>query len=139
MRRDILKSLLISVGLLWAFVAPTAYAMHDEIPRMSIEELKNLIDQKADIVILDAQLKNIYDKGHINGARSLPWKEDLSQEDVRSLPKDKLIVVYCECGPGEADSSDVAAQLLELGFANVKVLADPAFRGWKKAGYPVEK
>ena len=46
------------------------------------------------------------------------------------------LVVEPQCG--EADGSDLATQLIGLGFANVKVLRDPAIGGWKKAGYPLE-
>jgi rhodanese-related sulfurtransferase len=116
-----------------------AYAAHDEVPRISVEETKKLVDSKASIVILDTQLKSIYDKGHISGAINFPWKQQITSEDARKLPKDKLIITYCDCGPGESDSSDLAAQLLDLGFPDVKVLADPSIRGWIKAGYPVEK
>jgi len=140
MWRKTLQSLFIAIGSIWFFFASVAvFAGHDEIHRIQISDLKKIMDQKADIVIVDAQLKSIYDSGHIRGARSLPWKADLSEQDVQNLPKDKLIVVYCDCGPGEADSSDVAAQLVELGFSNVKVLGDPSIHGWKKAGYPIEK
>jgi len=113
-------------------------AAHPEIPRITLEELKGLIEQKADVVIIDAQLKEIYDRGHIKGARSLPWKAEITEADVKDIPKDKLIVTYCDCGPGESDSADVAAQLINLGYSNVKVLADPSIRGWKKAGYPMD-
>jgi rhodanese-related sulfurtransferase len=137
---DCLKKILIVGTVLLTFlISAVAYAGHDEIPRIPIDDLKKMIDQKADIVILDAQLKEIYDSGHIKGALSLPWKQELTFEDTASLPKNKLIVVYCDCGPGETDSSDVAFQLTGLGFDNVKILADPSVRGWKKAGYPMEK
>ena len=69
----------------------------------------------------------------IRGART----HNLCNLDL-SLPRDKLIVTYCNCGPGDADSANVAEQFLELGFSNVKVLADPSIRGWKQAGYPLE-
>jgi rhodanese-related sulfurtransferase len=116
------------------------FASHDEIPRIPIEDLKKLIDEKADIVIYDAQIKDIFDKGHIKGAVSFPWKQALEDSDIRLLPKgkDTFIITYCDCGPGETDSSDLAAQLIELGYTNVKILKDPSIRGWKKAGYPVE-
>jgi len=130
--------LIVFVALL-AAGAGVAYAGHDEIARIPIDDLKKMMDQKADIVILDAQLKEIYDSGHIKGALSLPWKQELTTEDTTKLPRTKLIVVYCDCGPGETDSSDVAFQLIGLGFDNVKILADPSVRGWKKAGYPMEK
>jgi rhodanese-related sulfurtransferase len=112
--------------------------VHPEIPRISIDELKKLIDAKAEVIILDAQLKGIYDKGHIKGALSFPWKSDVSDTDVEKYDKDKLIVIYCDCGPGAADSSDLSAQFIELGFTNVKILQNPSIRGWKQAGYPME-
>ncbi|MDD5168098.1 MAG: rhodanese-like domain-containing protein [Syntrophales bacterium] len=126
-------------GILCLFmIASVSVAGHPEISRISIDELKKLMDAKADVIILDVQLKEQYDKGHIRGALSLPWKAEVTDTDVEGLAKDKLIVTYCDCGPGEADSSDLANQLLGLGFANVKVLADPAIRGWKKAAYPMQ-
>lgn len=112
---------------------------HKDIPRITIEELKQKMDDGDDILVLDAQPKAIYDKGHIRGALSVPWAAKLTQWDVRRIHRDKMIIVYCDCGPGEADSSDLAAQLREMGFNNVKVLADPSIRGWIRAGYPIEK
>ena len=90
------------------------------------------------MLILDTQPKAVFDKGHIKGAVSFPYKKRITPQDTAGLPHDRLIVAYCDCGPGEADSATMAAQLVELGFANVKVLADPSVRGWKKAGYPME-
>lgn len=138
MRRGFAKVMFFVFGLLWALGASAAYAGHPDIPRITNDELKALIEKKADIVILDAQLKSIYDTGHIKGAISFPWKADLTESDVSELPKDKLVVTYCDCGPGETDSSDLAFQLLGLGFTDVKILLNPAIRGWKKSGYPLE-
>ena len=70
---------------------------------------------------------------------SLPWKSQIALEDVWSLPEDRPIVTYCDCGPGEADSSSVASQLFQSGYKNVKVLKDPSVKGWKESGYPMEK
>jgi len=111
---------------------------HKEIPRITIEELRKKMESGADIVVLDARPKAMYDEGHIKGALSFPWALKITQGDVRQLPRDRMIIIYCDCGPGESDSVDLAAQLIEIGF-NVKVLADPSIRGWIKAGYPVEK
>lgn len=132
------KVLSIVACLLCLLIVSVSFAGHPEIPRITVDELKKLIDAKSDVIVLDVQLKDIYDKGHIKGAMSFPWKAEINDGDVEKLTKDKLIVTYCDCGPGEADSSDLANQLIGLGFANVKVLKDPAIRGWKKAGYPVE-
>ena len=123
-------------ALLCAFVCQ-AFAQID-IPRITIDELKAMIDGGANPVILDTQPRAVYGKGHIKGAVSFPWKARIQAQDAAGLPHDKPIVTYCDCGPGESDSASVAAQLAELGFSNVKVLKDPAIRGWKKAGYPME-
>ena len=109
-----------------------------EIPRITIQELKGMLDEGTGVVILDTQPKTVYEKGHIKGAISFPWKARIAAQDVAGLPLNKPIVTYCDCGPGESDSASVAAQLVELGFSNVKVLKDPAIRGWKQAGYPME-
>ena len=110
----------------------------DEVPRISLEELKELMDSGADVVILDCQPRSVYEQGHIKGAISLPWAPEIDEEEVWMLPWDKPIITYCDCGPGEADSADVALQLIRKGFDDVKVLADPSIRGWMEAGYPME-
>jgi rhodanese-related sulfurtransferase len=114
-------------------------AMQADVPRISIQELKKMMDEKTPVTIIDVQPKDIYEMGHIKGAISLPWKSQIALEDVWSLPSDQLIVTYCDCGPGESDSASVAAQLFQFGYDNVKVLGDPSIRGWKELNYPIEK
>jgi hydroxyacylglutathione hydrolase len=127
---------ILTIFLLTGTVRAAAQA---DVPRISIQELKAMLDNGTPVTIIDAQPESIYAEGHIKGAVSLPWKSQLDLEDVWSLPNDKPIVTYCDCGPGESDSADVAAQLIEMGFDDVKVLKDPAIHGWKEAGYPIEK
>ena len=114
------------------------HTAHDEMPRISIHELKELVDENADVVILDAQQKKAYAQGHIHGAINFPWKQQITPIDARFLPRDKPIVVYCDCGSKDTDSSEVAAQLAALGFEDVRVLTDPSIKGWMEAGYPME-
>lgn len=109
-----------------------------DVPRITIQELKEMIDEGTEVTIIDTQPQAIYAMGHIKGAVSLPWKSQIALEDVWSLASDVPVVTYCDCGPGEADSADMAAQLIRMGFDNVKALKDPSIRGWKKAGYPIE-
>ena len=114
------------------------YAPAQDMPRISIKELKDMMDKKTPVTIIDVQPKEIYAEGHIKGAISLPASKRIALEDVWSIPSDQLVVTYCDCGPGEADSADAAAQLFLFGY-DVKVLSDPSIKGWKKAGYPLEK
>ena len=78
------------------------------------------MDKGEEITVIDTQPKNIYDKGHIKGAVSIPWKSQLALEDVWALPSGIPIVTYCACGPGEADSADFARQLMKMGYNDVK-------------------
>jgi rhodanese-related sulfurtransferase len=114
-------------------------AIQTDVPRISIQELKALIDSSSPVTIVDVRPKDIYATEHIKDAISLPYKSQIELEDVMALPEDRLIVVYCDCGPGESDSSDIAGQLKVFGYENVKVLKDPSIKGWRTAGYPMKK
>jgi hypothetical protein len=64
-------------------------------PRMSVEDFKKLYDDAANRpVILDVRSKQAYDEGHIEGAISFPEAEVDAR--IAELPKDKLIVAYCQ-------------------------------------------
>ncbi len=115
-----------------------SFAASDEVARITIVELKKMMDHKADVTILDVQPKSAFDRGHIKGAISIPWTPKLNRTQTAVLPKEKPVVVYCDCGPGESDSANIAERLLDFGFKDVKVLKDPAIRGWKDAGYPMQ-
>jgi rhodanese-related sulfurtransferase len=132
-------ALLLCLVITSLLIVSVCAAMQAKIPRISIQELKKMIDQGAEVTIIDVQPKAIYDKGHIKGAISIPWKSQIALEDVWSLPSDKPIVTYCACGPGESDSANIASQLIRMGYDDVKVLKDPSIQGWKEAGYPIEK
>ena len=120
-------------------IAAVYVAAQADIPRISIQELKGMMDKGTPVTIIDVQPAGIYAKGHIKGAISLPASERIKLEDIWELPSDQLIVTYCDCGPGETDSADAAAQLAKFGYDDVKVLADPSIKGWQAAKYPLEK
>ena len=128
-----------TILLVWFIVVDINAAAQGNVPRISIQELKKMMDAGKPVTIIDVQPKDVYKAGHIKGAISIPWKSQIALEDVFNLPTEKPVVTYCDCGPGEADSSDVASQLLQMGFDDVKVLGDPSIKGWKAAGYPMEK
>ena len=130
---------LLSLWTVLSVVSPIYAAMQGDVPRINIQELKKMLDDGTPVTIIDVQPKDIHEKEYIKGAISIPWKSQIALEDVWSLPNDQLTVTYCDCGPGESDSADVANQLLNFGFDNVKVLKDPSIRGWKELKYPMEK
>jgi len=108
--------------LLVGIILTAVSAAAQSVPRIGIQELKKMMDAGKPVTIIDVQPKDVYKAGHIKGAVSIPWKSQIALEDVFNLPTERPVVTYCDCGPGEADSSDVASQLFQMGFDDVKVL-----------------
>jgi 3-mercaptopyruvate sulfurtransferase SseA len=108
-----------------------------DVPRISKEELKALMESGADIVIVDNNIPELYNAGHIKGAISLPWSENVIEDENFAIPYGKTVVTYCDCGEGEGDSANVARQLLNFGLEDVRTLA-LGWSEWVKAGYPRE-
>ncbi len=66
-----------------------------DAPRMPLEEFKKLYDDPAKRpLIIDVRSKASYDAGHIKGAISFPFTDVKERES--ELPKDKLVVAYCQ-------------------------------------------
>ena len=64
-------------------------------PRMPIDEFKALYDNPATRpVIIDVRAKQSYDEGHIAGSISFPEAE--ADARIAELPKDRLIIAYCQ-------------------------------------------
>lgn len=103
---------------------------------ITIEQASALYDQQAFFV--DARRKEVYVEGHVAGAfrADMASFRDSTPPWVTGLPKDMLMVVYCN--GGDCDESEHVAQLLNgSGFTAVYIMHD-GFPGWKAAGLPVE-
>ncbi|OQY13707.1 MAG: hypothetical protein B6I30_02425 [Desulfobacteraceae bacterium 4572_187] len=104
---------------------------------ISLAEAKKLFLKQA-AVFIDARSNNDYEKAHIKGARSLPWKDVDQQfiEVTKDLPPDIPIITYCDgetCGL----SHDLTMFLLNMGFNNVRELIN-GWALWQKADLPIE-
>jgi len=64
-----------------------------EPKRISNVEVKQILDQKKEIVIVDVRGINAYKSGHIPTSISMSSGEIVSRH--KELPKNKLIVLYC--------------------------------------------
>ena len=64
-----------------------------EVPRISVEELKERLDNGEEIVVVDTRSTTSYDIKHIPGAISMPSINIESPLD--ELPLDQEIVLYC--------------------------------------------
>ena len=73
--------------------------VHPELPRITAEELKQLIDKKGDFILVDSRDSGSYSKEHIRGAVNIhfdPAGDPMSRRmTLMAIPMDRLIVVYC--------------------------------------------
>ena len=64
----------------------------DEVPRITVEELKARLDAGKNVVIVDTRSREAYDSRHIAGAVSIPASE-LAERYIE-LPRAAEIVLY---------------------------------------------
>jgi mono/diheme cytochrome c family protein/rhodanese-related sulfurtransferase len=99
---------------------------------VAMAQVKQALDEKRRIVILDTRAPSDWRRLRIPGALSLPYY-DLSRID--RLPKDGTwIVAYCAC-PHHL-SGIVVEELRKRGYEHAAVL-DEGILAWQQAGYPV--
>lgn len=118
-----------------------AFPPHPNVAAVEItnEDAMQLWHEKA--IFIDARRTDVYNSGHVKGARSMPvWEADIDDR-VRDFfnevtDQQQPIVVYCTGGNCE-DSHMLADKLWGAGFENVLVHTD-GFPGWQKIGGAVE-
>ncbi len=105
---------------------------------ITLVEAKKLFLQEA-VIIIDARPNDDYEKGHIRGARSLPW-HDVDQrfmEVTKDISVDTPIITYCDGETCEL-SHHLANFLADSGFTNVRILVN-GWTKWQNADLPIEK
>jgi hypothetical protein len=77
---------------------PEVSLPYPEVPRITAEELKNLMDQGKSLILVDTRPSGSYADGHIKGAINIPdsMGPTLIEDELMSLPFDTLIVFYCD-------------------------------------------
>ena len=113
------------------------------LPRITAEELKQMIDKGTEFVALDVRDSSSYETGHIKGAVNIyydPTSDPTERQMMlMALPMDKLIVTYCDC-TDDASSANMAQELYQLGYDRdkIKVLSGGSLR-WVELKYPMGK
>ena len=115
----------------------------NEVPRITCEELKQMIDKGESVVIIDVRKNNLYSADHIKGAVNIyyhPTGDRMEREIILSaLPVEKLLLFYCDC-IDDSESAIVALEMMNLGYDvdNVRALEGGYLR-WKELDYPTEQ
>ena len=114
--------------------APARPATKNKVERVDVEQFDKLRADKSRVV-LDVRTEREFKAGHIPGAVNIDINAPDFDQKVAQLDKNKTYLVHCAAG---GRSARACKKLEGVGFKELYDLA-PGFRGWEKAGKPVEK
>ena len=98
---------------------------------IDVSEVKNKIDNKEEIVIIDVRTTPEHLRGKIEGSINIPL--DVFEKKIEEIISDKEEPVYLYCLSGSR--SEVAAQIMDqLGYKNVFNIIS-GLLAWKNKGY----
>jgi len=101
---------------------------------VTTKKTKEIFDKK-NAAFIDARRDDQFAKGHIPGSINIYASEFAENiPKVASIPKDRLIVVYCDGGLCEL-SHELADELVQFGFKRV-VIYTGGWEEWSKTNYP---
>ena len=108
----------------------------NNVKETTVDAIKRRMDGgDKGFVLVDVREESEWNAGHIPGAVHL-GKGVIERDIEQKIPDaGKEIVLYCG---GGFRSALAAENLQRMGYTNV-VSMDGGWRGWKEAGYPVEK
>lgn len=129
-RTAILAALPVVAGVRTAW----AQAMRN-VPRITVDELKPLMEKKS-VLVIDVRDPSSFEAGHIPGAVNIDYV-NMPQRARDYLLEKRTIVTYCAC-TNDTTAARAALDLTEAGVANVKVLAG-GWNEWIRGGERVEK
>lgn len=101
------------------------------LPKLTAGQVVRLLRRK-DVVLVDARKRRDYQNGHIRGAVSIPVNASDSERAqlLRSVPRTKQIVVYCQSS-GCTYAQEVADALLVDGYKRIS-LYPGGWQEWKQ-------
>jgi rhodanese-related sulfurtransferase len=116
-----------------AFAEVVEHAYHT--PPIEAEDLKKLIDEGKDLVVLDSRTPEEFERFHVPGAISVPGAELIHRvADIVPSP-DKLVVVSCA---GRTRGIMGAQSLINAGIPNQVRVLKGGTQGWRLAKLDIE-
>jgi adenylyltransferase/sulfurtransferase len=86
----------------------------DELPTVSVAELKRKLDAKENFQLVDVREPMEYEIANINGAKLIPLGE--LPDRMSELNRERLTIVHCHSGQRSAQAVRI---MREAGFTNV--------------------
>jgi membrane protein DedA with SNARE-associated domain/rhodanese-related sulfurtransferase len=127
----------LSVYFIYRFIQFRKYKKYEVVPRVQVQELASRLasGEAIKVQIADVRSHGYYDQGAERIRGSIRIEPNNLEEEIKCLPKDKDIYLYCTC-TREATSARVGHELRERGFSTFVIVGGLA--AWRKAGEPLE-
>lgn len=133
---DLIKKAMLALALLAVVIfIPRLINKLRKVNMLSVEALKNHLDEKKDILLLDVRSAVDFngEQGHIKQAQLLPLEELQQRAGELNNYKEKVVITICRT---DKRSSQAAKILTNLGFENVQVTR-MGMTDWNKNNYPL--
>jgi len=105
-----------------------------EVPQISVDELKNLIETQKGLQVIDVRRPAEYEGGHAPRAVTAPLAKLREMLPTLGLNPDRPSAIICAGGYRSSAATSIAQQ---LGFTNLLNVTGGT-TAWVKAGYEVE-
>lgn len=116
-----MKKFILLTGLLMALISCNAQnAGTPSFSNMDPAEFQKAFANEESPVLLDVRTPGEFNQGNIKGALNMDFYGANFQEQLKKLPKDKTIYVYCASGNRSAKA---ARMLSEMGYKTVNATA----------------
>ena len=93
MRKSSGVGITVILTIAWLLQPLQIKCMAADPERVSIEQLKSMLDGQTDVIVVDTRSERSYIDGHIPGALSMPFPDGI-EAGAEKLPKDKTIIFY---------------------------------------------
>ncbi len=147
LRAFVIQILGIGAGLIYSVIVSEQLLFGEvEIPKkkgdvkyVSLEVLKNIIQSKSKILLVDGRSESAYHKGHIPGAVNIPYIQHdyFSQQLLAHVARETPIIVYCS-GKNCNTSVELAKSLSEkFEFIHIRIF-EGGWEEWVKGENPIQ-
>ena len=82
---------IVVLTIAWSLQASQAMVFDPE--RVTVEQLNSMLNEDADVVVIDTRSQSSFEAGHIPGALSISFGDEL-RDRQEELPRNKTIIFY---------------------------------------------
>ncbi len=127
------KILLLTLLAFFAFTGVSLAQSADSATVVTVETFEKMSKKKKKTVILDVRTPEEVAEGHLAGAKNINVQDELFQQNIDQLNKNKTYLLYCRSGKRTAVAG---AKMKAAGFKKVYMM-DGGITSWKEKGKPV--